>query len=86
MSEKSSIMKDIMLQLAIRSVLDSVVNYNCSKLWFSFRYGGMMLEVDSDEETEKKYRFKKIGDFDTDEFCEKVIPSTKKPGLQSPGS
>lgn len=61
------------LQLIVnRSSYDSVVNYDCSKLWFSFRYGGIMLEVDCDEDTEEKYRFKEIGDFDIDEFCNDV--------------
>lgn len=61
------------LQLIVnRSGYDSVVNYDCSKLWFSFRYGGMMLEVECDEETEEKYHFKRIGDFDIEEFCKDV--------------
>ena len=47
------------LQLIVnRSGYDSVVNYDCSKLWFSFRYGGMMLEVECDEETEEKYNWR----------------------------
>ena len=38
--------KDILQLIANKSSYDSVVNYDCSKLWFSFRYGGIMLEVD----------------------------------------
>ena len=64
--------KDILQLIANKSSYDSVVNYDCSKLWFSFRYGGIMLEVDCDEDTEEKYRFKRIGDFDTEEFCNDV--------------
>ena len=64
--------KDILQLIANKSSYDSVVNYDCSKLWFSFRYGGIMLEVDCDEDKEEKYRFKRIGDFDTEEFCNDV--------------
>lgn len=72
MSEETDIMKEIIQQIVIRCGNDSVVNYDCSKLWFSFRYGGMMLEVECDEIAEKKYNFKEIGDFDIGDFCNDV--------------
>lgn len=72
MSEKTNMMKEIMQQLVNRCDYDSVVNHDCSKLWFSFRYGGMMLEVECNEDTEKKYCFKRIGDFGVNEFCKDV--------------
>ena len=65
-------MKKIIQQIVIRCGYDAVVNYDCSKLWFSFRYGGMMLEVECDENAEEKYRFKRLGDFDIEEFCNDV--------------
>ena len=73
MSEETDIMKMFLQQLVDRCDCDSVVNYDCSKLWFSFRYGGMMLEVECDEIAEKKYHFKEIGDIDIEEFCNDVI-------------
>ena len=72
MSEETDMMNDILQQLVDRCDYESVVNYDCSKLWFSFRYGGMMLEVECDEEAEEKYHFKTIGDFDIEEFCKDV--------------
>ena len=61
------------IQLIVnRSSCDSVVNYNCSKLWLQFRYGWLMLEIDCDEDAEEKYRFKHIGDFIIEEFCNDV--------------
>ena len=65
-------MKDIIRQLFERCDYESVVNYDCSKLWLNFRYGGMMLELECSEETEKKYCFKRVGDFDEEEFCHDV--------------
>lgn len=72
MSEETDIMNDILQQLVDRCDYESVVNYDCSKLWFSFRYGGMMLEVECDEEAEEKYNFNRIGDFNIEEFCKDV--------------
>lgn len=72
MSEDTDIIKEIIQQLVRRCNYESVVNYDCSKLWFSFRYGGMMLEVECDEESEEKYHFNRIGDFDIEEFCNDV--------------
>lgn len=72
MSEEAVIMKVILQQLVDRCDCDSFVNYDCSKLWFSLRYGGMMLEVECDENSEEKYRFKRVGDFDIEEFCNDV--------------
>lgn len=72
MFEVTDTMKDIMQQLVGRCDCDSVVNYDCSKLWFSFRYGGIMLETVCDEDAEEKYRFNRIGDFDIEEFCNDV--------------
>ena len=72
MSEEFFIMKDIMQLLVNRCDNDSVVNYDCSKLWFNFRYGGMMLEVDCKEGTEDKYCFKDVEELDIEEFCNDV--------------
>ena len=72
MSEENDIMKEIIQQLVNSCDYNSVVNYDCSMLWFYFRYGGMMLEVECDEETEEKYHFKRICDLDIDEFCNDV--------------
>lgn len=72
MSEETDIMEKILQQLVNRCDCDSVVNYDCSKLWFCFRYGWIMLEVECDEDTEEKYSFKQIGDFDIEEFCNDV--------------
>lgn len=69
MSEMTDIMHEIIQQLVNRCGYDSVVNYDCSKLWFSFRYGGMMLEVECNEDAVEKYSFTEIGDFDIDDFC-----------------
>lgn len=65
-------LEDILKLIVARCNFESVVNYDCSKLWLSFRYGGMMLEVECDEEAEEKYHFKRIGDFDIEEFCKDV--------------
>ena len=72
MFEEIDIMKEIIQQLVNRCDYESVVNYDCSKLWFSFRYGGMMLEVECDQEAEEKYHFNRIGVFDIEEFCKDV--------------
>lgn len=72
MFEVTDIMKEIMQLMVGRCDYESVVNYDCSKLWFSFRYGGIMLEVECDEDTEEKYSFNQIGDFDIEEFCNDV--------------
>lgn len=72
MSEEIDIMKEIIQQLVNCCDYESVVNHDCSKLWFSFRYGGMMLEVECDEDFEEKYHFKTIGDFNIEEFLNDV--------------
>lgn len=72
MSEETNIMKEIIQQLVSRCDYESVVNYDCSKLWFCFRYGGLMLEVECDEEAKEKYHFNRIGDFDIEEFFNDV--------------
>lgn len=72
MFEVTDIMKEIMQLMVGRCDYESVVNYDCSKLWFSFRYGGIMVEVECDEDTEEKYSFNQIGDFDIEEFCNDV--------------
>lgn len=72
MFEVTDVMKEIMQQIVGRCDYESVVNYDCSKVWFSFRYGGIMLEVECNEDIEEKYSFKQIGDFDIEEFCNDV--------------
>lgn len=45
MSEETNIMKEIFQQLVNRCDYESVVNYDCSKLWFNFRYGGTLIST-----------------------------------------
>ena len=68
----ADLIKEILQLIADRCGYESGVNYDCSKLWFSFRYGGMMLEVECDEDAEQKYRFKGIGDIDIKELCNDI--------------
>lgn len=72
MIDDKDIMKQIIQLLSSGCNCESVVNYNCSKLWFDFRYGSMMMEVACDEGGEEKYSYKHIGDFDINEFINDV--------------
>ena len=72
MSEETDIMKVILELLFRRCGFESVVNYDCSKLWFSFHFGGMMLEIECNNDSEEKYCFKRVGDVDINEFCQDV--------------
>ena len=72
MSEDTGIMKEILELLADRCNEESVVNYDCSKLWLNFHYGGMMFELECEDDIAEKYCFRAVGDFDIDEFCQEV--------------
>lgn len=72
MSEGTDIKKEIIELLTNRCNCVSVVNYDCSKLWLYFRYGGMMLELKCNEDLEEKYCYNNVGDFDIEEFCRDV--------------
>lgn len=72
MSEESGIKKEILELLINRCDCESVVNYDCSKLWLNFRYGGMMLELECEEDVEEKYCFTTVEDLDIEEFCHDV--------------
>lgn len=72
MSDDIDIMKEILELLAERCDCESVVNYDCSKLWLSFRYGGIMIELECEDDIAEEYCFKTVGDFDIDAFCRDV--------------
>lgn len=72
MSIETDIMIEIIKQMADILDCESVVNYNCSKLWFNFRYGSLMLEVECPEEKEDKYRYNRLCDIDIEGFCTDV--------------
>jgi len=72
MSGNTNIMKEILELLFKRCDFESVVNFDCSRLWLSYRYGGIMLELECNEYIEKKYSFKRVGSFDIEEFCNDI--------------
>lgn len=72
MSENTGIMKEILELLAERCEYESVVNYDCSKLWLNFRYGGIMFELECEDDIAEEYCFKHVGDFDIDAFSRDV--------------
>lgn len=72
MTETTAIMKTVMQHLINRCGYESVVNYDCSMLWLSFCFGGMMIELECDEDIAEKYSFRNVGDLNIDEFCDDV--------------
>ena len=72
MSEETDIMKTIIQQLFNRCDCDSVVNYDCSRLWLCFRHGGIMLEIECNEDVGEDFSFKYVGDLDIDAFYDNV--------------
>lgn len=72
MSEDIDIKTEVLELLAERCDSESVVNYDCSKLWLNFRYGGIMFELECEKDIAEEYCFKPVGDFDIDAFSRDV--------------